>query len=105
METNIESLHRYLQELQDVIIGKKNEDKRKAPMDQEASPSYSPPPLKVRVAPTTREGETLGGEGRKGDNTEGRRDAPYRRLDHLVFNSDDALKWIFRCERYFDVTI
>lgn len=69
-------------------------------------PSYSPPPQeKVDLLPI---GDVGGekvnfGERHEAKVIRGRRDTPYCRLELLVFNDDDTLKWIFRCKRYFNV--
>lgn len=59
-----------------------------------------PPPLRDGVIGVK---EVTSKEERERDMQGGCRDISYQCLDLPLFNGDDALEWIVRYERYFDV--
>lgn len=105
--SDMEAIKGYLRDLREATLGKEGGDKGKAPMQQEPSPSYSPPGREPSIPPPERTEEVEeGGRGAHRESRderigESRRDLQYRRLDLQLFEGEGALDWLARVERYF----
>lgn len=111
MESNIETIKEYLKELRELAVAREGNDKGKAPMESNPSPSYSPPQGECPLLPLERSEEVViegGGMNNvdrgEGESMEGnRKDLQYRRLKLPLFGGAEALDWISKVECHFQV--
>lgn len=111
LEASVETIKGYLRDLRDSTIGRETGDRGKTPTRQEPHPFYLPPERETTMPWTRSEGGVVEEEATCNERREkellerNQKDVPFHQLDLLVFDGEDAINWIFKVERYFDINL